>query len=333
MKLSTLIEVLMVVCLFAGTVKAQGVQPMPPPMLPPPMLEGNAQPVVLVDGNYQSSQTMQSLPVPVVEETYLPQLYYNLDFALVQPRFRGTSIEGGPSFSPNMDWTVMPRFEVGLMNRGSWNFYFGYQGIYSDSGTAVYDNNSNTLYSFSHSSELDAFDFGFLSETFPLLSVIRAQWDVSARLTIADFHDRFGLDFTSTLPSYFIAHYRQQFVGAGPRAGMRLELPFRDTGLSLTGRFDGGIQWGTYQTSIDTASNIDNDFHQDSESMSKGGVIWHVGGQLALRYSPLRYADRLSFSAGYLYEAWFSKDVGLIDGNEFGRFDYHGPFFRMEWRY
>ena len=73
MKLSTLIEVLMVVCLFAGTVKAQGVQPMPPPMLPPPMLEGNTQPVVLVDGNYQSSQTMQSLPVgtPSLQVSYL----------------------------------------------------------------------------------------------------------------------------------------------------------------------------------------------------------------------------------------------------------------------
>src|SRR5579871_2888755 len=60
MNLSTLVEVLMVVCLFAGTAKAQGVQPMPPPMLPPPMLEGNTQPivvntqpVVVVDGNYQ----------------------------------------------------------------------------------------------------------------------------------------------------------------------------------------------------------------------------------------------------------------------------------------
>jgi len=332
MRISIITAVLLAAFSFVGTIDAQGVPPMPPPMLPPPMLEGNTQPIVVVDGNYQR-QDLQSLPVPVVEETYLPQLYYNLDFAIVQPRFRGTSIEGGPSFSPNMDWTVMPRFEVGLLNHGPWNFYFGYQGIYSNSSTGVYEPSSDTFYSFSHSSDMNVFDFGLLSETFPLLSVIRAQWDVSARLTIADFQDHFALDFTANQPSYIVARYRQQFVGAGPRAGMRLELPFRDTGLSLTGRFDGGIQWGNYRACIDVASQIDDDFHEDGDSASKGGFIWHVGGQLALRYSPPRYCDRLSFSAGYMYEAWFSKDMGLIDGNEFGRFDYHGPFFRMEWKY
>lgn len=317
MRLSTIMSVLLIVCSYTCSAQAQGVQSLPPPVL---------------ESSYQQ-QSVDALPVPVMTETYLPQLYYNLDFAVVQPRFRGTGFEGGPSFSPNMDWTVMPRFEVGLLNRGPWNFYFGYQGIYSDSSTRVFDSSSDTLYSFSHSAQLDAFDFGFLSETFPILAVIRAQWDASIRLTIADFQNNFALDFTSELPSYLAARYRQQFIGAGPRAGMRFEVPFRDTGLSLTGRFDGGIQWGTYTACIDTASNIDNEFHADSESASKGGTIWHVGAQLALRYAPPRYQDRLSFSAGYLYEAWFSKDMALIEGSEFGRFDYHGPFFRMEWKY
>jgi len=281
-----------------------------------------------------AAQDIQSLPMPVVEETYLPQLYFSLDFDVVQPRFRGTSIaDGGPSFSPNLDWTVMPRFEVGMLNNGPWNFYFGYQGLYSSSSTGVYEANTDTFYTFSHSAQLDAFDFGFLSETFPILAVIRAQWDLSLRLTVADFQNRFGLDFIVNQPSFIGAHFRQQFVGAGPRAGMRLELPFQDTGLSLTGRFDGGIQWGGYRSCINMESNIDNDYQQDSESASKGGVIWHVGGQLALRYSPPRYCDRLSFSAGYMYEAWYSNDTGLFEGNEFGRFDYHGPFFRMEWKY
>lgn len=317
MRLTTCLSVLLFAYSLASVAQAQGVN-----SLPPPVLESTTQ-----------IQSVDSLPVPVVVETYLPQLYYNLDFAIVQPRFRGTGFDGGPSFSPNMDWTVMPRFEVGLLNRGPWNFYFGYQGIYSDSSTRVYDVNSDTLFSFSHSAQLDAFDFGFLSESFPLLAVMRAQWDASIRLTIADFQNNFALDFTSNLPSYLAARYSQQFIGAGPRAGMRLELPFRDTGLSLTSRFDAGIQWGSYTACVDMASNIDNEFHADSESASKGGFIWHVGAQLALRYSPPRYQDRLSFSAGYLYEAWFSKDMALIEGSEFGRLDYYGPFFRMEWKY
>ncbi len=67
--------------------------------------------------------------------------------------------------------------------------------------------------------------------------------------------------------------------------------------------------------------------------MKKGGVLWHAGAQLALRYNPSRFCDRMSVSVGYGYETWFSKDLNFMDSSHFGRFDYHGPFVRMEWRY
>lgn len=279
------------------------------------------------------AQDLQSLPPPVVEETYLPDSYFTLDFALVQPRMKTAAFDGGPSFSSNLDWTISPRFEFGLLNRGPWNPYIGYKGIYSDSSDQVVEHFMDSLYTYYRSSELHAIDFGVLSEPFALLSVIRAQLDFSARLTIVDFYDRFGVNFTMTDPSYLTARLRQQFVGAGPRAGLRMMLPFQDSGLSITGQIDGGVQWGAYRARIDVESLIDDQFSEESEQASKGGLLWHAGAQLALRYSPPRYCDRLSFSAGYLYETWFSKDMNLIDGNFYGRFDYYGPFFRMEWKF
>lgn len=279
------------------------------------------------------AQDLQSLPPPVIEETYLPNTYFTLDFALVQPRMKTASFDGGPSFSSNLDWTVSPRFEFGFLNRGAWNPYIGYKGIFSDSNDNLQQQFMDSFYTYYRSTELHAIDFGVLSEPFALLSVIRAQWDFSARLTILDFYDRFGVQFMMTDPSYFVARLRQQFVGAGPRAGLRMMLPIQDTGLSLAGQIDGGLQWGAYRARVDLESFVDNELTEDSEHNSKGGILWHAGAQLALRYSPPRYCDRLSFSAGYLYETWFSKDLDLIDGNHYGRFDYHGPFFRMEWKY
>ncbi|MBL8822163.1 MAG: hypothetical protein JNJ77_06205 [Planctomycetia bacterium] len=276
---------------------------------------------------------VRSLPSPMIEETYLPSYYFNLDFAVVQPRLTNPSMDGGPAFSSNVDWTLSPRFEFGTLNRGAWNPYIGYRGLYSDSNQQAYEPFTDTLFSFYRSTELHAVDFGVQSEVFPLLSVIRARWDLSARLTVSDFQDFYGFDFVSFDPSYIDVRWRQQFIGAGPRAGLRMELPWADTGLSLSGLVDAGIQWGSYRARATIESVIDGEFDYDEAQRSEGGIVWHTGAQLALRYAPPQYCDRLSFSAGYLYETWFFKDLAVMEGSGSQQFDYHGPFFRMEWKY
>lgn len=281
-----------------------------------------------------AAQDIASLPPPEIEVVACPpQYYFNLDFALVQPRFKSASIQDGPSFTPNLDWAVSTHFEYGLLDRGPWNPYIGYRGLYSNATDYAYESLTDTLFGYGRSAEINAIDFGVLSEPFALLAVIRAQWDFSIRLTIADFQNTFGVDFTATSPSFIELGIRQQFVGAGPRAGMRFDLPLRDTGLSISSQIDAGVEWGSYKAKYEMRSRIDDMLDQDGESATKGGILWHAGAQLALRYAPLKYADRLSFSVGYLYETWFSKDLALLEGSTFGQFDYHGPFFRMEWKY
>jgi hypothetical protein len=283
---------------------------------------------------YGQGDDLSSLPPPLFEEcVYQPEYFFSIDFAVVRPRLKQPGDNDVGTFSQKLDWTVSPRFEYGLMNRGMFNPYVGYRGLYSDATDLAYEPVLDTNYALFSSAELHAIDFGVLSEPFALLSMIRAQWDLSVRLTVGDFYNRADFDFIVTEPSYFISRIRQQFVGAGPRAGLRTYLPFRDTGLSLAAQADVGIEWGSYRAKATLESMIDGEPGYEEERISKGGILWHTSAQLGLRYAPPQFSERLSFTCGYLYEAWFSKDINLMGDSSFGRFDYHGPFFRMEWRY
>ncbi|HMO36863.1 MAG TPA: Lpg1974 family pore-forming outer membrane protein [Gemmatales bacterium] len=278
-------------------------------------------------------EDISALPPPLFEEVYQPSYFFNIDLGLVQPRLHQPGGNGTGNFNQSLDWTLSPRFEFGVLNRGWLNPYFGYRGIYSDATTFAYEPILDTSYGLFNSAELHALDFGVLSETFPLLAVIRAQWDLSMRLTVADFYNRADFDFILNEPSFFTTRIRQQFVGAGPRAGLRMDLPLQDTGLSLYAMTDAGLQWGGFRARTSIESVIDGDYGYDEEEQSKGGILWHTGAQLGLRYAPPQHCNRLSFTAGYLYEAWFSRDINLMGDSGTGRFDYHGPFFRIEWRY
>lgn len=282
---------------------------------------------------YGQGNDLSALPPPLFEETYQPSYFFNLDFGLVRPRLKHPGDSETGDFNQKLDWTVSPRFEFGLMNRGMFNPYFGYRGIYSDASAAAYEPFLDTDYALFSSAELHAMDFGVLTEPMMLLSVIQAQWDLSIRLTVADFYNRADFGFIANEPSYFIVRARQQFVGAGPRTGLRMALPFRDTGLSLSTMADVGLQWGSYRAKASIESMVDGESSYEEETASKGGILWHTGAQIGLRYAPPQFCERLSFTAGYMYEAWFSKDLNMMSDSSVGRFDYHGPFFRMEWRY
>jgi hypothetical protein len=267
------------------------------------------------------------LPPPFADEPPPPAYYYSLSFGLVQPRLHGSN--GG--LSPTLDWTVSPRFEAGLLNRGPWNPYVGYQLVYSEHDEQSFDPFTETTIGFGRSTELHAIDLGVKSEPFHFLSVLRAQWDLSARLTVFDFRDRLDADFAQQ--SFVSARVRQQFVGAGPRGGLALELPLADSGWSIAGQADGGVQWGSYRSHV-RVDTFDGEFaDQEVHRESKGGVLWHAGAQLGLRYAWPACDPRLIYSMGYMYEIWFSKELGFLDAADRGYFQYHGPFFNFQWRF
>src|SRR5262245_22814637 len=182
-----------------------------------------------------AQEDLTYLPQPFPDEACcapMPDLFFSVDFALIQPRLKGSGGGDESLFnSPKLDWAVSPRFEIGFTNRERWNPYIGYRAINSDRGFASIEPVTETVLLFSRSTELHAVDFGLRSAPFCLLSIFKAEWDISARLTITDFQDVYDFDFGEG--GFFNARARQQFIGAGPRGGLKVELPIRDTGFAL----------------------------------------------------------------------------------------------------
>jgi hypothetical protein len=285
---------------------------------------------LLMEGLVNAQEPNTFLPPPLIEVPPPPEFYFSLDLSLVQPQLRGNHSDDG-FFSPRLDWTVSPRFELGLTNRGPWNPYIGYRIVDSNRGEAGQDPTTGNDVFFGRSAQLNAIDLGIQSEVFPLLSVLQARWDLSARITVLDLKDVF--DIESANGGFWTAHLKQEFVGAGPRGGIKLDLPFRDSGWSVGGQADAGLQWGGFRDCWQVVSGDGNNVQEDHGHTAKGGLLWHAGGQLALKYSWPACDPRIVYSMGYMYETWFSKDLGFLNGDDFGRFQYHGPFFRFEWRF
>jgi hypothetical protein len=290
---------------------------------------------LLFAGFAPAQDDVSYLPQPFPDEVcYVPTpgLFFSVDFALIQPRLKGTG--GGEEAlfsSPILDWAVSPRFEIGFANRERWNPYIGYRPLYSDRGFASIEPLTDSVLLFTRSTELHTVDFGVRSAPFCLLSIFKAEWDLSARLTVIDFQDVYDFDFAQD--GFFHARARQQFIGAGPRGGLKVELPIRDTGFALAAGAEGGLQWGGYRNRLNTASFDGIDIVEDEQRMEKGGLLWHVGAQAAVKYAWPAHEPRIVYSLGYLYDVWFSDELGMLEGRERGQFDYHGPFVRFEWRF
>jgi hypothetical protein len=266
----------------------------------------------------------------LIEAPPPPKFYFSLDLALVEPQLRGNHTSDS-SFSPRLDWTVSPRFEFGLANWGAWNPYIGYRVVDSDHRERSFDDASGTGVFFNRSAELNAIDLGIQSETSSLFSVLQARWDLSARISTLNVRDSFDFEYPDG--SFWTAQVKQQFVGAGPRGGIKVDLPFRDSGWSIGGQAYGGFQWGGYRATWHVQSGDGMTVQEDNEHTAKGGLLWQLETQLALKYSWPPCEPRVIYSMGFMYDIWFSKDLGFLSGDDSGRFQFYGPFVRFEWRF
>jgi len=127
-----------------------------------------------------SSQTIQSLPVACGGRDLSSQLYYPPRLCSRSATIPGTSIEEGQLFA-QYGLDRHPPFESPalLVSRGTLRWLSGSTAIVA---THVDDKIGYLIFHSVIPPHLAAFDLVF-SRTCPLLSVSRAQWDVSARLT------------------------------------------------------------------------------------------------------------------------------------------------------
>jgi hypothetical protein len=230
-----------------------------------------------------------------------------------------------------LDWTVAPRFELGYrLPRGLGEVLLSYRFITTEGQQDSFNDQGSTH--LKSRLNVNVLDVDFANRD-PLWDHWEMRWRVGVRVAGVFFDassDQRGVG--DNAGSVLGQKASNNFVGAGPHAGLELwrRLPF--AGLSLYGEIEAASIWGHLQQSFEETLAA-------SGAPTLGGATLYpttqgvamLGAQLGLSWTPPGYsALRLSF--GYQFEQWFQ--VGRNDNNgSKGDLTEHGLFFRGEITY
>lgn len=161
---------------------------------------------------------------------------------------------------------------------------------------------------------LNIYDIEYLRPLLPAGSQWNLRWSAGAR--IADINQYYGSAVSAQalggLP-LTSGDYRTHFLGAGPRMGFDGRWRAGTTGFSLFAGGHGSLLLGTYGEQFSTTALLPTTFvASQRQNITRILPVFEteVGGSW-------QYANRLQFSAGYLFQAWF--DLGT-SGGTFGGF-------------
>jgi hypothetical protein len=224
--------------------------------------------------------------------------------------------------SADLDWTVMPRFEIGFRlpdNAGA--FAFGYRFLVSE-GT---DHDNLTGGRIKSRLNVNVFDFDYITSPYEPFPRWELKWWVGARLA-TNFYDSRDLAADGEGPR--ASNY---FVGAGPHAGLEVDrhLPLIP-GLALMGRIDGSVLIGQVrQRYVVNALGPADELVADEFTQRKTQTAEVLRLEAGARYTPPGL-EFMTFSTGYLFERWW--DVGRA-GDARLELTTQGVFFRGEFNF
>ncbi len=271
-----------------------GVQPLPPP---PPSPFAPADPGRHGWGPYGPASGCDRFFATVDLDLVGPAVKNRLRADV--PRTDG-SITTVTAPGADLDWTVMPRFEIGFRlpdNAGA--FAFGYRFLVTE-GTA---HDALTGGSIKSRLNVNVFDFDYITSPYDPFPRWELKWWVGARLA-TNFYDSRDLAADGTGPR--ASNY---FVGAGPHAGLEVDrnLPLVP-GLALMGRLDGSVLIGQVrQRYVVNALGLGDTLIADEFTQRKTQTAEVLRLEAGVRYTPPGL-EFMTFSSGYLFERWW--DVG-----------------------
>jgi hypothetical protein len=283
--------------------------------------------------------------VPSFGDQYLPSAgwFFNVDIGVVAPRFKN-QIQGSVPLSDgsvalvgvagaDLDWTVMPRLEVGYrlpLDLGS--VLLGYRTLVSEGKEDLFDSAGNPA-TIKSRLNLNEVDLDYRSMDFDVGGKWLLFWRVGGRFTSAYYDSQLTSEMAKTLAggAFLNARVTNNFVGGGPHAALEISHTF-------TPQFD-------FFANVDGAVLIGHVDQSYSESLTFGSGGAGIGGaatnsttqavptlgiQLGVRWTPLG-PDRVRFSLGYEYEYWWL--IGQIGSGSAGELESQGIFFRSELRF
>jgi hypothetical protein len=273
-----------------------------------------------------------------------PGWFAAVDVAVLAPHFNDrlthtVTLPGGITNTvslpgADLDWTGSPRLEIGYrMPEGCGEFSLGYRSVVSDARATLFtpDGNVGELKSRLNVNVVDL-DYGSPESSLAPNWLMR--WKVGVRFAAVYFDSRAAIVLPDpAIPGggTVMERVSNNFVGAGPHAGLELERHLFGTPLSLYGSLDGAVVVG----------HISQDFEQvwtfDTTGAQVGGALRDSGTQavpvlslqLGVRLAPFG-CDGMRLSLGYVFEDWF--DVGNLNSSRGYLID-QGIYFRSEFNF
>jgi hypothetical protein len=275
---------------------------------------------------------------PLLEAPALPTLdvepdaFFRAEVATVFPHIDGVlrfpvmvgnaAVPVALSSAP-LNPTVSPLFQLGAFRFGPGygELAFTYRFIGAEGNADRWEDSLGFAHARSRLSA-NLFDFDYLRRDVTPNWGIQLDWYVGARVQFTFFD-------TEATAGPIVQTANTDFVGAGPRAGLRIARPlgfFDDHRLALFTRLE---------TAMVIGYNVNQNFSSASPGAFGGGsqqatiVSPSVAVQVGVSYSPPRF-PALSGQAGYQFEEWYQ--LGLVGASR-GDVYLHGFFLGGAWNF
>jgi hypothetical protein len=214
-----------------------------------------------------------------------------------------------------LDWTVMPRFEVGYrLPHGLGEFLVSYQFLTTQGATDIL--NSQGVSHQTSRLNWNAFDFDYANRQFQFLPEVEMRWHVGVKLASTFFDARADQPgatdpFTGGAIEQRTSNY---FIGAGPHVAGEIERRLCVPGLTLYSRLDFAWLWvhlhQHFEETLAGTAGFPPGVAAADTRINQG--VANFGLQAGVHWSPPAYPFA-HFYGGYLFQAW--QQVGRNDNN------------------
>jgi hypothetical protein len=294
--------------------------PLPIELNPPPLPPGYHDPLPDHDALLNPSAAPPGWFGAVEVDVVAPHLKNGLS-GTVSFGNLGTDTVQLPSIP--LDWAAAPRFDLGYRfadNCG--DIVMSYRFLDTEGRADILDYDPLGDGWMRTRLDLNVFDFDYGTPALPLGPRAELKGRLGVRLADVyfDAHAAGGM---------LEQHLSNEFIGAGPHAGLDLWYRFPVPGLGLFARLEGALPVGHVHQRFEESFTF-NDGSVIGASASQGStrLVPTVNAQLGLGWQPP--GTRLRFSVGYEYEYWWG--LGHAGGSSAELFD-QGAFFRAEFRF
>jgi hypothetical protein len=160
------------------------------------------------------------------------------------------------------------------------------------------------------------------------------KWRIGLRFAEMIFDSRGDESLAGAIGGFYQESFSNHAWGIGPHAAFELSKRWRDTGLAVVGRVDGGLLFGKITQEFSDLSATPGGSVAFSFSNDQNVPV--LSAFLGLEWTPC-CAPRLDLQLGYTSEYWWDvgrlSDPDMYNGQTAGEFGLNGLCLRLQYNY